>query len=762
MVPHLDFPYLPPAWLLLAGGLFAAGYVWWCYRFTREVAEPAARRALIALRWLAIALIVLCLCHPLYRDYRQTKRKSVVAVVLDGSRSMSIPDEQDGATRLARAQRLLVDPKTGLLPKLRGKFEVRCFAFGVRLREAESPLSVKAAAPRTRLAKALEALPGALGDAPTAAVLLLSDGADNGQQNLAPVLALLRQQGAPVFAAALGSRRPAKDIEITSVSAKRKVSMGTEITLTVRLRSPGAKGLTAPLLLEQDGKPALKKLVTFNGAEQEEKLVVETKRQGFLRYRVRVPVQPGELLADNNEEEVIVKADRFKLKVLYMEGTQYKRPDRDLWEFQYLVQALEEDKDIEVTPLFRDDVAAARKVGIYWVRHPEKGFPRTKEKLYAYDVIISSDIDREYFTDDQLQLTVDFVAEHGGGFCMVGGYTAFGTGGYDGTVIDKMLPVDMQGRADGYRDYGPPPVVWKLTPEGRRHPIMQLVSDPDKNLQIWKNMPGFYGFNYVQRAKPAATALAVHPTESTRYGPRVLLAVQQYGRGRSMAFMPDTTAGWGEDFETQFGDGPDDNRYYRRFWQNAVRWLGAYQLQAPNKRILVNTRLNRYAPGDQAEILAEVRDKDFELTFESTVWADVKTPAGRIDRVRLEPDLRQKGVYKALYEVKKQGRYEVTAKNWSGDKLLDQDMTMFFCDQAHTEFRNYAANPSLLQRIAKATGGELLDPSNLPRLAQTLEAATHQARSYAARCWWDSPWMYAAILALLTIEWFARRRVGLP
>ena len=48
------------------------------------------------------------------------------------------------------------------------------------------------------------------------------------------------------------------------------------------------------------------------------------------------------------------------------------------------------------------------------------------------------------------------------------------------------------------------------------------------------------------------------------------------------------------------------------------------------------------------------------------------------------------------------------------------------------------------------------------RHAKELEQATHQAETYLARCFWDSPWLYAAILLLLAGEWFARRRVGLP
>ena len=762
MSSGIEFPFLPSPWVLVPATVGLVILWVWLYRWADPVTGRAARRGLTALRIAVTLLLLLCICHPILRKFQKSEQQSTVAVLLDASGSMSIPDMPKGKQRSRWAVDLLASGPSGLDSKLREQFAVKYFAFGDSLREIDVPTAAKPTAQRTCVARALSQLATALADESVAAVVLLSDGADNSHENLAPVLAAHRQQGAPVYVVPVGTAVGAKDIEVSSVTAKRRVSLGTEVTLSVNLRSSGATGLQVPLILESEGKEVARQIVKLTGEPQVHTLVFSPEQEGLLRYKVRVPVQPGEIILQNNEEEIVVKSSKFKLKVLYMEGTQYKKPDRDKWEFQYLVEALEKDKDIEVTSLFRDDFQAARKVGIGWVRHQQRGFPLTKRKLYEYDVIISSDIDIGYFTDKQLQLTADFVAEHGGGFAMVGGWTAFGPGGYDESVIDKLLPVDMRGRDDGFRRYDrSSPVKWKISEDGLRHPIMRLVPDPDKNAEIWRNMPPFYGFNYVERAKPAATVLAVHPTKGNTFGPHVMLAVQQYGRGRAMAFVPDTTAGWGEDFETDFGE-PPENNYFRLFWQNAVRWLGAYQMQAPNKHLLLHTRLNRYTLGDEAEILAEVRDEDFELTFESTVWADVKTPTGKTDRIRLEPDLRQKGTYAARYELKDQGRYEVSAKNQSGEEVLDQDVAMFFCDQSQAEFRNYAVNKELLRRIAEATGGRVLEPDQVDPFVQELKKATHQAEAFSAKCFWDNPYVYALILLLYAVEWFARRRVGLP
>jgi len=767
-MPGLEFPFFPPPSILIPAAIALLALWWWVYRWTDQVTGSRARRWLTALRIVVTLLLLFCICHPIYREYHKMEQKSTVAILIDGSLSMGIPDLPGGKSRLHRAIELTSASSSGLSHKLGEEFTVKHFAFGNDLRRVDNPSAVTASDQRTCTARALAKLGTALADEPVVAVVMLSDGADNSHENLAPALAAHRQQGAPVYTIPVGTKAGAKDIEITSVTTKRKVSLGTEVTLTVALRGAGAKGLVVPLILEHDDKEVGRQEVELTGEPQVETFVFSPKQEGLLRYKVRLPVQPGEIIQQNNEEEIIVQSSKFKLKVLYMEGTQYKKPERKLWEFDYLVDALERDKDIEVTTLFRDDFQAARKVGIGWVRHPHRGFPRAKRKLYEYDVIVSSDIDIEYFTEKQLKLTVDFIAEHGGGFVMVGGWTAFGPGGYDESVIDKLLPVDMKGRDEEFRRYDTDrPVNWTLTEEGLRHPIMRLTADPDKNAKIWDAMPPFYGFNYVQRAKPAATVLA---RTTAKYGDRVMLAVQQYGRGRAMAFLPDTTAGWGEAFEG-WGETenvfmePEHNVHFRQFWQNAVRWLGAYQMQAPNKHILVHTRLNRYTLGDEAEILAEVRDEDFELTFEATASAEIRTPAGTIDTVRLEPDLRQKGLYVARYELKDEGRYEVTGNSHVGDKEVDpdriQDKTAFFCDQSQAEFRNYAVHEDLLKRVADATGGRVLSPDQIDGLVDELQEATHQAETFTSKCFWDNPYLYGLILLLYAIEWFTRRRVGL-
>ena len=100
--------------------------------------------------------------------------------------------------------------------------------------------------------------------------------------------------------------------------------------------------------------------------------------------------------------------------------------------------------------------------------------------------------------------------------------------------------------------------------------------------------PGFSGQNTVNRAKPGARVLAFNADQSNDYGPLVVFAVQQIGRGRTMAFTSDTTQSWGSRFHTKFGTPEDPNLYYRRFWNQAVRWLAADRIRRKSGELRVH------------------------------------------------------------------------------------------------------------------------------------------------------------------------------
>ena len=70
-------------------------------------------------------------------------------------------------------------------------------------------------------------------------------------------------------------------------------------------------------------------------------------------------------------------------------------------------------------------------------------------------------------------------------------------------------------------------------------------------------------------------------------------------------------------------------------------------------------------------------------------------------------------------------------------------------------------NLRVLERVAAASGGRMIQPGEMAALASQLRAAVPAAVVAARRDLWHNGWSFATILVLLAAEWILRRRWGL-
>jgi uncharacterized membrane protein len=777
MSPTYDLKAALPVnpWLLVFLAGFAGLVFVLTYRIQRSI-TPARRKLLTALRLASAAILVFCLLQPFLRKNFRETRPNHVAVVLDISQSMSIPDGADDKTR----HELALAAAAQIHEQLDKNFVTHLYFMGSETAERKTSAleGLGAHADRTDMIKALETIAGDLEGERLAAVFLLTDGGHNtgGDWSDVETAYTAGEAPIPVYPITFGSARIA-DLEVSDVRVKRTVTISTLLKVTARVRAQGLTPENVPVKIVRlrDGKPTRvveQKAVRISPEKPEGEVVFEflPDGEGYLEYAVAVDPLKGEIVRDNNVRPFAVTVNRRKLKVLYMEGTKTRLPDRELWEHQYLEEALKED-NIEYRTMLRadkpEDKDFLRDAGFPWVTHPTKGFPRTKRELYKFDVIISSDIPISKFSKKQRDMTVDFVGKFGGGFVMIGGWKAFGPGEYDESVIDKMLPVDMiGGEHESYKEGED--FQWIVTEEGLAHPIMTMDQDADKNRAIWEDMPDFHGYNMVQRAKPAATVLAVHPEDGNLYSDNyVMIAVQQFGRGRSMAFATDTTYGWGSDFETDFGEDDPDNfendaRHFKRFWQNSMRWLAQYRLTAPSTLAYIELDKNLYARGSRARVRVRVLTPEYEPTHDAQVKLVVRTPDGDSQEIKLEKQFDTPGLYTREIPMKQVGRHELQLEAFlRGEKIAD-DQVMVYAREANLEFENFALNTKLLNRLAYQTGGKTFTGADAKLATSELQETTHLVVRHTDRDIWDRWWWLTLVLGLLSMEWFLRKRAGLP
>ena len=107
------------------------------------------------------------------------------------------------------------------------------------------------------------------------------------------------------------------------------------------------------------------------------------------------------------------------------------------------------------------------------------------------------------------------------------------------------------------------------------------------------------------------------------------------------------------------------------------------------------------------------------------------------------------GVYRATAEVRQEGKAPVFAT------------ASVLVGGADTEMADPRLNVRVLQRIAAASGGRVIETGDIAALPGQLRAAVPAAIIVARRDLWHNGWSFAALVLLLAAEWLLRRQWGM-
>lgn len=770
----IQFSHLPEVRWLIGGAVAAILVIFGSYYWAKGRSRRWLRMMLAGLRAIIIAGIVVCLLNPEWIEAIKHQSKSRIAVLLDTSRSMGIQDVPSG--RLAAVKSWL---HAELEPTLPGQVVVDYYTFDQSLAPQRTLETAAATGQTTGLADALESVMAAPNNDPLISVVLCSDGIENRRRDPDAVAKVYRRKGIPIHTITVGATNDAQDVLIENVHVRPEIPNEAPTKISIVVRSFGYSDQTIPVQIMRSNQVIAAHPIKLKNGSQRFEMDFIPRQKGFQIYDVVIPEQKGEWLSTNNRRRFGVEVVDPTIRVIYMEGTP-QQPGSPIPEWKYLMDALQSDPNIKVKTLYRKYSSSGQFLNtidqdpetgtkIYPVEHTRHGFPRTLDTLLEYDVVIHSDIRTQSFTREQLQNTARLVEEFGGGFVMVGGNSAFGKGGYHRTILDRIIPVAMEKENDSQVRS----IHMRVPASAYSHPLMALGATRQETELIWtKKLPVLYGCNLVDRAKPGAVVLGEDLAARNAYGPRLLLAVQNIGKGRSMAFTSDTTRSWGKDFETLWGEPIHselplterncDRRYYRQFWVNAIRWLAAGRLTRTNQPVTLELAQSYCLTNDRVAATITIRDKEHRLATTNEVVLTLSSE-GRSNLVVKAALDRASQTYRADIAPPRAGDYIVTATAMSKGQKLGDDRQLLVCESADIEMADLRARPQLMAEIARTSGGQALavkekGAMHAPSVIGALPPATLEYRRTPL---WDRSYWLGLLLLLLAVEWSVRRFNGM-
>jgi len=741
-----------PLWLIALVGLAAAALLAQQFINLRQRLPLGQTVFLTLLRACVYAGLIFFLLGPALIDKRVTKLRRPLTLLVDTSQSMSFPASAKSAAgdKAAKSRLDLVKEKLEagpepLIQRLNRDYDLRVIRFGTGL-ESIAPGSLerlRAQDPGTRLIELLQR--AARDGAARSGIVVFSDGITNGEMKSLDGAAI----AAPVFTVGVGETEGFTDVRIAKLGAPEFAFRGREFKIDLTLQAFGMKGKSVPLFFNRGKNLITTRAIAIDADPFEQKVTLSftPKELGTHAFSVSLPVQPGEQISQNNQKEFKVEVRRDKIRVLTLSGS-------PAWNYRFLRMAMKQDPLIELvsfvflrTPTDTVDVPENQLSLI--------PFPIDDiflEELKNFDVVVLDDFShRAYFNPVYLERVRDFVRD-GGGLAMFGGSRAFDSGGYGDSALRDVLPVELDGKGS-YQSRGP--VHAALTAAGKKHPITRLLPDPKVNEETWSKLPALSGLNQVRSVR-GETLLTATGEGSQTGAP--LLAIGRFGKGRTLALMTDDAWRW--NFIAVGNKETPQN--HLKLIRQAVRWLA----QEPAFEQVQLYPIPTAQPAEKVMIKLKVLNDDFTPTRQASVQLRVFSPEGEPTLVSTGPDS-EEGEYSGEFIPTREGTYRVEAEANAGGKPLGRDKASFTAAFSYGETDDGLPRLDLLKQIAESSKGEYIsindwNEKTFDKIAARLETiAPSEIVEQRQTRLWSNLWPFGLILALLSVEWWMRRKWGL-
>lgn len=718
-----------PLWVMFALLLLAAASIAATLLRRRQLG-PWRSLAIGALQLAFFAVLLVMLWRPVLNVERIRERENVVAVLVDSSGSM----EAAAPGQPSRRAQVVEALGSGVLERIGASSELRLFSFSDRATSVENLADIAPGAQQTRIGDALSAVLQMAAGVPVAAVVVATDGAENGGSLDEASMARLAASGIPVHTIGVGPEQPENDIEIEQLTVPGNATAGETLRALVALRhqdQPAARVRIydgGTLVAAQDVR------LTTGGTLTTATVEFPAGDAGVRDLRVVVEPVRGETNVANNERHRLVEVAGRRHGVLYIEG-------EPRWEYKFIRRAADTDKSLRLVSVVRATPNRFYRQGVSSGAELEKGFPATAAELFAFDAVVIGSLEAAALSTEQHQWLRDFVDRRGGSLLMLAGRDGLGDGGWGRVPVAQLLPAALPGGATSYgsRATRVRPTVW-----GLESAIGRFDADADRNAKLWGELPALSDFQAVGALKPGAVVL-LEAVAGERADP--LLVMQRYGRGST--WLMGTASTWHWQMRL-----PLEDQKHEQFWRQLLHGL------ASSSPTPVSLRPERGVLEDDsaATLEAEVLDPDYKPLQRVTVEATATAEDGTAAPVVIEPSGRGDGRHALRVDARAPGLYRVEMIAREGDREVGRAITHLRREGGTLEqFGSWQHRP-LLERIAADTGGRYWPLSaigDLPEAIRYSRAGMVERQSFDL---WNIPLLFGLLALLKGAEWLLRRR----
>jgi len=696
----MNFSIDYPLWFVGLCVLLGLGYAALLYFKDNTFSEEGKSNKIVwplsLLRFLTATFISLLLLSPLMRQQFTDVQKPYIIIAQDNSQSIKNKMVEGDSLKFAESI-------ANLSSTLSEDYNVQNFVFGSKTQEGSAnDFSAKS----TNISGFLSNIYDRFSYQNVGALIIASDGIYNEGMN--PLYSNFQLE-APIYTVALGDTTPVKDLKINQVLHNRIAYAGDKTTIRIDVSAINAKGENATLgVYAKGGKKVFSQVlkITEDKFFESVEVILSPRGQGIQSFTVAVSKLGDEENTENNNQLIYIDVLEGKQKITILANSPH--PD-----ISAIKQALENGKnyEIEVKQLTDfDGSIAGRDLFIF---HGLPGKNRSVSELAGK--LKANNIPTWYIVTNQTDVNAlnqlqDVVNVSGAGGASTnnakGAYNAnFNLFTYEGTYAQNLQSL--------------PPLS---------SPFGEYSAGSNAQTMLHQKV-GAVETNYP------------------------LLAYQQSGKIKTAVLCGEGLWRWrifdyskDQQFETV------DNLISKTVQYLAVR--------NDKRQFRVTQPKNLFNENESIVFAAELYNDSYELINEPEANLSVVSETGEEYPYSFSKTVNAYELDAGILPV---GSYSFTGRTNYSDKKLKSSGS-FTIKPLQLEALRTTANHQLLNSLSQKSGGELVYLNGITQLAEKIKTeetikpvlySTYKSSSVI-----NLKWLFFALLALLSLEWFIRKFNG--
>jgi len=234
-----------------------------------------------------------------------------------------------------------------MMDDLTDKYDVSLYSFGDKVKKVSSTDSIKFNDKQTDMSAFFEEIETRYSNRNVGAVILASDGIFN--KGTDPVYASEKMK-VPVYAIALGDTTIKKDIVLLKVNHNRLAYLGNKFPIEVMVNAKQLKGKTTTLTITKGGATLFNQTINFNSDAFITTIpaLLDAKETGLQRYKIKLSTLSEEVSFYNNVRDVFIDVLDARQKILILGNAPH--PD-----IAAIKESIESNQNYEVESYTLDD-----------------------------------------------------------------------------------------------------------------------------------------------------------------------------------------------------------------------------------------------------------------------------------------------------------------------------------------------------------------------------------------------------------------------